>query len=141
MTRDQKINFMVVPISFVLATIVLIILLVTKQDWKYYLIGVLLGLMTHGMMVKQNARLVRLTKLDPEHTTFNPKKSALLWFLLRFVLVAGVFVILALLAKDLERSVLIIKMLIALGGYVSVKLVFIVLLLTIKDKTKEVELK
>ena len=139
MTRDQKINFFVVPISFVLAIIVVVVLLLTKQDWKYYLIGVLLGLMTHGMMVKQNARLVRLTKLDPQHTTFNPRKSAIMWFLLRFVLVAGVFVILALLAKDLERTELVIKMLIALGGYVTVKIVFIVLLLTIKEK--EVTLK
>ena len=139
MTREQKINFMVVPISFVLAAIVVVVLVLTKQDWKYYLIGVLLGLMTHGMMVKQNARLVRLTKLDPNHTTFNPRKSAMMWFLLRFVLVAGVFVVLALLAKDEERMTLVIKMLVALAGYITVKVVFIILLLTIKKR--EVDLR
>ena len=139
MTREQKINFFVVPISIVLAGIITLILVLTKQDWKYYLIGVLLGLMTHGMMVKQNARLVRLTKLDPNHTTFNPRKSAILWFLLRFVLVAGVLVILGLLARNDERPVLVIKMLVAAGGYITVKIVFIVLLLTIKKR--EVDLK
>ena len=139
MTRDQKINFFVVPISIVLAGIITVVLVLTKQDWKYYLIGVLLGLMTHGMMVKQNARLVRLTKLDPNHTTFNPRKSAILWFLLRFVLVAGVLVILGLLARNDERPVLVIKMLVAAGGYITVKIVFIVLLLTIKKR--EVDLK
>ena len=95
--------------------------------------------MTHGMMVKQNARLVRLNKLDPNHTTFNPRKSALLWFALRFLLVAGVFVVLGLLAKDNERTVLVTKMLIAGGGYVTVKIVFIILLLTLKNR--EVDLK
>ena len=139
MTREQKINFFVVPISFVLAIIITVVLVVTKQDWKYYLIGVLLGLMTHGMMVKQNARLVRLNKLDPNHTTFNPRKSAILWFALRFLLVAGVFVVLGLLAKDEERTVLVAKMLYALAGYVTVKVVFIILLLTMKNR--EVDLK
>ena len=139
MTREQKINFFVVPISFVLAIIITVVLVVTKQDWKYYLIGVLLGLMTHGMMVKQNARLVRLNKLDPNHTTFNPRKSAILWFLLRFLLVAGVLVVLGLLARNDERTVLVAKMLVAGGGYVTVKIVFIILLLTIKKR--EVDLK
>lgn len=139
MTREQKINFFVVPISAVLAIIITVVLVLTKQDWKYYLIGVLLGLMTHGMMVKQNARLVRLNKLDPNHTTFNPRKSAILWFLLRFLLVAGVLVVLGLLARNDERTVLVAKMLVAGGGYVTVKIVFIILLLTIKKK--EVDLK
>lgn len=139
MTREQKINFFVVPISAVLAIIITVILVLTKQDWKYYLIGVLLGLMTHGMMVKQNARLVRLNKLDPNHTTFNPHKSAILWFLLRFLLVAGVLVVLGLLARNDERTVLVAKMLVAGGGYVTVKIVFIILLLTIKKR--EVDLK
>ena len=139
MTREQKINFFVVPISAVLAIIITIVLVLTKQDWKYYLIGVLLGLMTHGMMVKQNARLVRLNKLDPNHTTFNPRKSAILWFLLRFLLVAGVLVVLGLLARNDERTVLVAKMLVAGGGYVTVKIVFIILLLTIKKR--EVDLK
>lgn len=139
MTREQKINFFVVPISAVLAIIITVVLVLTKQDWKYYLIGVLLGLMTHGMMVKQNARLVRLNKLDSNHTTFNPRKSAILWFLLRFLLVAGVLVVLGLLARNDERTVLVAKMLVAGGGYVTVKIVFIILLLTIKKK--EVDLK
>ncbi|MBQ9449028.1 MAG: hypothetical protein IJU60_04055 [Acholeplasmatales bacterium] len=139
MTREQKINFFVVPISAVLAIIITVVLVLTKQDWKYYLIGVLLGLMTHGMMVKQNARLVRLNKLDPNHTTFNPRKSAILWFLLRFLLVAGVLVVLGLLARNDERTVLVAKMLVAGGGYVTVKIVFIILLLTMKKK--EVDLK
>ena len=139
MTREQKINFFVVPISAVLAIIITVVLVLTKQDWKYYLIGVLLGLMTHGMMVKQNARLVRLNKLDPNHTTFNPRKSAILWFLLRFLLVAGVLVVLGLLARNDERTVLVAKMLVAGGGYVTVKIVFIILLLTMKKR--EVDLK
>ena len=76
MTRDQKINFIVVPITLLIVGIVtLVLFLVGKNEvwWKYYLIGGMLGLMCHGLMVKQNARTIRMTKLDPTGTVFHPK--------------------------------------------------------------------
>ena len=75
MTKEMKINFIVVPITLLIVlTATLIILNVTPKEynlWKYYLIGSMLGLMTHGMMVKQNARIARLSKADP--IGFSPK--------------------------------------------------------------------
>ena len=134
MTRDQKINFLVVPITLAVVGIVTLILFLCKQDWKYYLIGGMLGLMCHGLMVKQNARMTRMTKLDPTHTTFNPKKSTILWYLLRFALVLVVFVVLGFLAKDRERKDFVISMLIALGGYMTLKVIFIIMLMCVREK-------
>jgi len=134
MTRDQKINFLVVPITLAVVGIVALILFLCKQDWKYYLIGGMLGLMCHGLMVKQNARMTRMTKLDPTHTAFNPKKSTILWYLLRFVLVLVVFVVLGFLAKDKPRQEFVISMLIALGGYMTLKIIFIIMLLCFREK-------
>ena len=134
MTRDQKINFLVVPITLAVVGIVTLILFLCKQDWKYYLIGGMLGLMCHGLMVKQNARMTRMTKLDPTHTTFNPKKSTILWYLLRFALVLVVFVVLGFLAKDRERKDFVISMLIALGGYMTLKIIFIIMLMCVREK-------
>ena len=85
-------------------------------------------------MVKQNARMTRMTKLDPTHTTFNPKKSTILWYLLRFALVLVVFVVLGFLAKDRERKDFVISMLIALGGYMTLKVIFIIMLMCVREK-------
>ena len=134
MTKEQKINLLVVPITLVIVGIVTVILVVLKQNWKYYLIGGLLSLLTHGLMVKQNARMTRLTKLDPEHTTYNPKRSAVLWYFLRFFLVLAIFVVLGYLAKDLERMQFVISMILALAGYVTLKIVFIILILIFREK-------
>ena len=137
MTRDQKINFLVVPITLAIVGIVTLVLFLCKQDWKYYLIGGMLGLMCHGLMVKQNARMMRMTKLDPTNTVFNPKKSTILWYLLRFGLVLVVFVVLGFLAKDKPREPInefVISMLIALGGYITLKIVFLIILLCFRKK-------
>lgn len=134
MTKEQKINFLVVPITLVVVGIITVILLVCKLNWKYYLIGGLLSLLTHGLMVKQNARMTRMVKLDPEHETYNPKRSALLWYFLRFGLVLVIFVVLGYLAKDYERNEFILSMILALAGYATLKIIFIILILIFREK-------
>lgn len=134
MTRDQKINFIVVPVTLVIIGIVTLVLVLTKQEWKYYLIGGMLGLMCHGLMVKQNARISRMSKLDPTETVFHPKKSAMLWYALRFALVVTVFVVLGFLAPKDPREKFVISMLIALGGYLTLKIVFLIILLCFREK-------
>ena len=134
MTKEQKINFLVVPITLVVVGIVTVILLVCKQDWKYYLIGGFLSLLTHGLMVKQNARMTRMVKLDPEHQTYNPKKSAILWYFLRFILVLVIFAVLGYLAKDKPRNEFVISMILALVGYVTLNIIFIILILIFREK-------
>ena len=137
MTRDQKINFIVVPITLLIVGIVtLVLFLVGKNEvwWKYYLIGGMLGLMCHGLMVKQNARTIRMTKLDPTGTVFYPKKSAMLWYALRFALVVTVLVVLGFLAPKDLREKFVISMLSALGGYLTLKVIFLIILLCFREK-------
>ena len=140
MTKEVKINMLVVIRTLILVTTITIILAVCGQNWKYYLIGGMLGLMCHGLMVKQDARIARFSRLDPEHQTFNPKKSAILWYLLRSTLVIATFVILALLLyKDgADKKTQLISMLIALGGYMTIKVVFLILLIFFRDGKKVV---
>ncbi len=136
MTKDQKINFLVVPISIGIIGIVTLILFLCKQYdlCKYYVIGGMLGLMCHGLMVKQNARLTRMTKVDPLHTAFNPKKSAILWYALRFSLVIVVFVVLGFLAKDKPRIDFVVSMIVALAGYITSKIIFLIMLICFREK-------
>ena len=128
-SEDFKINVMVVPITlFIVIIVTLLLVFLTPKSyelWKFYLIGSLLGLMLHGMMVKENARLKRFNKLDPEHKTFNPRKSAILWFLLRMLAFGAVFFTMGYISKDAKRIVLLVRLLTALGGYMTLKIVFL----------------
>lgn len=143
MDRKFKAHVLVVPITIVIAAIVTILLAVLIKGearrfyWMYYLIGTLLGLMTHGLLVKQNARTMRYNRIDPEHKVFNPKKSAVLWFLLRFVLMAAVVACLGYLVKDESKTIIVVSMLLAIGGYLTSKIIFIACLLSIREKVKK----
>ena len=134
----MKANILVVPLTLAIVAIVTVIILIFKKDWTlFWLIGSFVGLLTHSLMVKENARIVRYSKLDPEQTTFNASKSAKLWYAMRFLVFAGIFLVLAFMAKINEDKMNFLKLVIALGGYTVSKIAFIVLLLTIKEK-KEV---
>lgn len=134
---NLRANIYVVPITLVVVTIGAVIFGVTGLKWNYYVIGAMVGLLNHGLMVKQNARTFKFAKLDPEHTAFNPKKSAILWYLARCILFIGIFVTLAFMADFKNNSNAIWDMVIALGGYLTMKVVFIICLLCFKDSEKE----
>lgn len=139
MNQNQKINYLAVPITLGIATLITIILAVCGQNWKYFLIGVMTSCLTHGLMVKQNHRMTRMLQLDPEHKVFKPKKSAILWYLLRMLVTFAIFGALVGLSGIREdRTKALISILIALGGYMVLKVVFIILLLT-TNKKKEVK--
>ena len=133
MDRELKVKFLVVPISLLIITIVTVILAITTDSgWRYYLIGGALGLLTHGLLVKETARIARMAK-DP---LFNARKTAIAWFLIRMVVVIGVFVGVAFLAyKDAasDKTKLAIDMVITLSGYMTSKIVFIVSILILKN--------
>jgi hypothetical protein len=57
-----------------------------------------------------------------------------LWYLLRFALVLVVFVVLGFLAKDKPRKDFVISMIIALAGYLTLKVIFLIMLLCIREK-------
>ncbi len=131
-----KISYLIAPITMIIVVIVTIILAVCKQGWEYYLIGSLVGLMNHGLMVKQAARIERFAKLDPEGKTLKPKRTAALWYFLRVLVFVGVFVSLAFKADLKNNSQGIWYLVTAFGGYLTLKVVLIICLLICRGKVE-----
>lgn len=126
---NYKNNLLIVPITIIIVAIVTIILAVLKLGWYYYLVGALVGLMNHGMLVKQTARMTRYAQLDPKGETLKPKNVALIGLGLRFLIFIAVFVVLAYkadISTDKNNIWLIIT---AFLGYLTLKAVLIIFLI------------
>lgn len=131
---NSKANYLVVPITLLVAVVVTIILAICKLGWNYYLVGVMTACLNHGLLVKQTFRIERYAKLDPEGKTLNPKKTVALWSLLRTIVFIGVFVSLAFIsniANDKNGIWLIVT---AFAGYLTLKIVLIACFLGFKEK-------
>ncbi len=129
-----KANYLVVPITLLVATIVTIVLAICKLGWNYYLVGTMTALLNHGLLVKQSFRIERFAKLDPEGTTLKPKRTVALWSLLRVIVFIAVFVSLAFkvdLANNKDGIWLLIT---AFAGFLTLKLVLIVCFLVFREK-------
>lgn len=137
--KNLKSSYLTIPIALVVVLIVTILLVVFQQNWKYYLIGAMLGCLTHGMMLKQSQRIERFAKLDPEGKLFNARKSSLLWMLARFVLIGVVFaamIVLAYQKSDSDRSYTAISAVLALSGYLTIKIAFVIALVFFREKVE-----
>lgn len=135
MKKKMIINNIAAPIALLLVGIITLILFLCDLNWKYYLIGAMLGFLVHGMMLKQSYRMERMAKLDPEKTFFNPKKSSISWLLIRMLVTVGVFGVLAYLSiSENGKKQGIVDLLIALGGFLTLKAVFIIGILLIREK-------
>lgn len=131
-----KNNLLIVPITIVIVTIITIILGLLKLGWYYYLVGALVGLMNHGLLVKQTYRLARLAAHDPKGEIHNPKKTAILGIGLRFLVFIAVFLVLAYKANisaDKNNIWLIIT---AFLGYLTLKVVLIITLIINRRKVE-----
>ena len=133
---QNKANLLAVPIILVLVTIVTVILAILKFGWVYFLIGSLVGLMNHGLMLKQSYRIARYAELDPEGKTLNPKKTALIWYLLRVLVFVGVFVALVFKADVRNDKMGIWYVVLALAGYLMCRIVFIIFLFVSRKKVE-----
>ena len=131
---ENKANLLAVPITLVLVATGTIILAVLKFGWVYFLIGALVGLMNHGLMLKQSYRITRYTELDPEGKTLNPKKTALIWYLLRVLVFVAVFVALVFKADIANDKMGIWYVVLALAGYLLTRIVFIIFLIIGRKK-------
>ncbi|MDE5867735.1 MAG: hypothetical protein K2H02_02205 [Anaeroplasmataceae bacterium] len=123
---DQKLNLLVVPISWVVAAIVAIVIGVCGYDWVYYLIGVFTGLLNFGLMIKANRRMVRAAKENPEAAAIYAKKQAWLGMGLRILVFTGVFV--GIFFKEVyghSGESRVWNLVIAFGGYATIKFVLV----------------
>lgn len=132
-----RISYLIVPITIVITAVITIVLAVCGQGWYYYLIGALVGLLNHGLMVKQAARIERFANLDPEGKTLKPKRTAALWYFLRVLVFVGVFAVLAFRADLKNDPQGIWYIITALGGYLTLKVVLIICLIICRGKVKE----
>lgn len=133
---NLKNNLLVVPITLLIVTIVTIVLAILKLGWYYYLVGALVGLMNHGLLVKQSHRMARLAAYDPKGEIHNPKKTALLGIGLRFIVFIAVFIVLAIKANISINKNNIWLIIIAFLGYLTLKLVLIITLLITRKKVE-----
>lgn len=135
---DLKISILVVPTTWVVAAIVTIVLWATHYDWMYYLIGVCTGLLNFGLMIKMNRRIVRMSELYPDTAKIMAKRQAWIGVLLRILVFTGVF--LAIFFKEVYQSTNesgMWNLVIAFGGYATVKVVLIVIYLIFRRKVSE----
>ena len=130
---EKKNNIYLFSISFLIILITSTILGVCGLLWWYYPIGATIGIITHVLMLIQNKRFFRIQNNEFEKTLFHPKKDAILWYGLRILVVviglALVFILARLNHSDryLEISLMVI------GGVLTIKIVFIVILLIKKE--------
>ena len=131
---ENKANLLAVPITLVAVATGTIILAVVKFGWVYFLIGALVGLMNHGLMLKQSYRMARYAELDPEGKTLNPKKTALIWYLLRVLVFVGVFIALVFKADIKNDKMGIWYVVLALAGYLLTRIIFVIFLIIGRQK-------
>ena len=135
MKKKMIVNNIAAPIALLLVGVVTLILFLCDVNWKFYLIGAMLGFLVHGMLLKQSYKMERMAKLDPEQTFFNPKKSSISWLALRMVVTVAVFAALAYLSiSENGKKQGVIDVLIALAGFITLKVVFIIGVLLTREK-------
>ena len=135
---DLKISLFVVPITWVVAAIITIVLWATHYDWMYYLIGVCTGLLNFGLMMKMNRKIIRLSELYPDTAQVMAKRQAWIGVLLRILVFAGVF--LAIFFKEVfqnEDESRAWHLVIAFGGYATVKVILVIVYLIFRRKVSE----
>jgi len=122
-----------IPIVLIIIAIVMTILYFCKLEFIYYLFGGLIGLLTHMLMLIENRSMYNTISTDIGRATFHPKKSSILWYLLRFLVVIGCIVLIAFLAdlKNNPHRLQIVILLIC--GYLTVKILFILNLVFLKE--------
>lgn len=134
----QKFNYIVVPITWVVAAIVALTLGLCGLDWVYYLIGVFTGLLNFGIMIKMNRRMIRNAELYPDAAQITAKRSAYLGTLLRLVIVLAI--LMAVFFKEVygkEDSDGIWNVLITFAGYATIKVVMVVVFIIFRKKVSE----
>ena len=114
-----------IPISLIILAIVMTILYFCKLEFIYYLLGGLVSIITHLLMKIQNKSFYNNVSTDIGRATFHPKKSSILWYLLRLVVAFGSIVGILFIAgiKDNPNKLQIVILLVS--GYLTIKFMFI----------------
>lgn len=135
---NQKISYFVVPITWVVAALVALILGLCHLDWVYYLIGVFTGLLNYGIMIKMNRRMLRMAELQPETASITAKRSAWLGTFLRLLIV--LVILLAVFFKEVygkDNKDGIWNIVITFGGYATIRVVLVAVYIIFGKKVED----
>lgn len=131
LTRENK--FFIVSSLFLILVLTITFVLL-KFEWYFYLIGVSLSIATHIIMVIQNKRFYNIAKNEFLKETFHPKISSIIWYLVKGVLIISVTILLMLLSDIYNDSHAIREIFLYVGGYLTIKVTFIVSLVINKER-------
>ncbi len=132
--KNLKANLYVTPITILVGGIVTLVLYLAKQAWTYYLIMIMVGLLCHGLFIKQSNRITNMIKLDPEGKTFNPQKETIKGYVIRMSLFVVIFLCLVFKADIKNNSNGLFDCLLAGLGYLTYRIIFLICILIFKDK-------
>ena len=131
LTNQNK--FFIISNSFLLLILTVTFILLGFK-WYYYLIGFTLGVATHIIMTIQNKKFYDIAKNEVERASFHPKMTSLKWFMIKAFLIISITIIL-MLASDIYNDEHAIRdVFIYIGGYLTIKVMFIISLLLFKER-------
>lgn len=132
--KNLKANLLVTPVSILIGGIVVLVLVLTKQAWSYYLIGLMVGLLNHGLFIKSSSKIANMIELDPKCEKFNPKKETRMNYLLRMAIFVVIFIALTIKADVKNNKEGLFWCLLTGLGYLTHRFTFLVCLVIFKDK-------
>ena len=132
--KKLAINLFVVPGSWLVGGIVALILGLCKLDWMSYLIGLFTGLLNFGLMSKSSRKMARFAELQPDLGMAQAKSTAWKGASLRILVVCIVFA--AIYFKEVNEENGMWALVIALAGYVTVKIVLVAVYLIFRKKVE-----
>ena len=118
-------NKFFVPVALIISAIVMTILYFCKLEFIYYLFGSIIGIITHLLMVLQNRSMYNTISTSVGRATFHPRKSAILWYLIRIIIAFGLIVGIAFLADIRNNPNALQIIILVISGYLTIKILFV----------------
>ena len=124
----RKIRFYYLLIVGIVISIISLVLGLFNLLLWYFTIGALLALLLHMIMIIQNDRFFRIQTDKFARELYSPKKDTILWYLLRLVIIALVFVLVVLSTNIYYKERLLEVSILFLSAYMLLKISFIVVI-------------
>lgn len=125
-------TFILISLFFYLiATIVLILL---KLEWYYFLLGFALSIITHALMIIQNKKMYEMVKSKYNMFEIRPRRTVFIWYFLKSLLVISFTISLVFIADLFHNDNAVRIIFIYIFGYLSLKIIFVILLITNKER-------
>jgi hypothetical protein len=135
--KNLKANLFVTPISILVGGIATAIFAIAKLPWSFYLLGLMGGLLTQGLFIKTNNRIVKYMEKDPEAKIYNPRKDMAIGSIIRTLVIIAIFISAIVKADVKNNENAMLDILFTVFGYTTYRIVFIACLLIFRDKEDE----